>query len=160
MCVHKFIAAESEDLTPLVNIINVGHYLSRFSILVKVYFEVRFPFAQYPNTFFRRSLPQKFMCLPSLGDITGQLWKETCSVLTILYELYKLWRALLCTITSCLRASVSFHYCKLLTCFNQLAILQVSYLLRSTCTVEICLLLQIAYLLQSTYFIGAHPLKK
>jgi len=32
------------------------------------------------------------------------------------------------------------YYYKLLTCFNQLALLQVAYLVRSTCTIEICLL--------------------
>jgi len=64
VCIHKFIAAESEDLTPLVNIISVGHYLSRFSILVKVYSEVRFPFERYPiNVFQKVSLPKVYMSL-------------------------------------------------------------------------------------------------
>jgi len=64
VCIHKFIAAESEDLTPLVNIVVVGHCLSRFSILVKVYFEVRFPFVQYPiNVFQQVSLSEVYMPL-------------------------------------------------------------------------------------------------
>jgi len=47
MCLHKFSASESEDLTPLVDITIVEHYLRRFSIFVKFSFEVRFPFVQY-----------------------------------------------------------------------------------------------------------------
>ena len=62
MCIHKCIAAESQDLTPLVNIIIVGHYLSRFSILVMIYFEVRFPFVQYSiNVFQKVSPPEVYM---------------------------------------------------------------------------------------------------
>jgi len=57
MCIHKIIAAESEDLTPLVNIIIVGHYLSRFSVLVNVYFEVCFSFVQYPINVFKKVSP-------------------------------------------------------------------------------------------------------
>jgi len=65
MCVYiNVIAAESEDLTPLVNIVFVGHYLIRFSMLVKVYFAVRFPFVQYPiNAFQKVSLSEVYMLL-------------------------------------------------------------------------------------------------
>jgi hypothetical protein len=64
VCIHKFNASESEDLTPLVDIIFVGHYLSRFSIFVEVYFEFCFPFVQYPiNVFQKVSPPEIYMPL-------------------------------------------------------------------------------------------------
>ena len=163
MCIHKFIVAESEDLTSLVNIIFIGYYLSRFSNLIKFYFNVRFPFLQYQMNVFQEVCPPEVNMpaqpcrhywtvvetnLQDLNSIILNLWIMACIVMCY-YKLLTCFNPLALlqvasllqtayTIANCQPASNSLHYCKLSTCFNQLALLQVANLLQTACSTASC----------------------
>ena len=133
MCIHKFIVAESEDLTSLVNIIFIGYYLSRFSNLIKFYFNVRFPFLQYQMNVFQE------VCPPEVNMPAQPCRHYWAVVETNLQDLNSI------ILNLWIMACIVMCYYKLLTCFNPLALLQVASLLQTASLLQIVNLLQTAY---------------